>query len=469
MQCNPAITRPNRLATLGDALRRHRGTIQAIQWGVVALYAILLVIPALLPLPGHQAQILSHLTVFAAFVFWGVWWPFVLISMVLLGRVWCGVFCPEGTLTEAASRIGLGRPIPAWMRWPGWPFVAFLGTTLYGQMASVYQYPVGALVVLGGSTVAAVLVGLVYGKGKRVWCRHLCPVKGVFALLAKLSPLHFHTDSAAWEAYNRDARQHRSRRAPAPDCAPLIPLKQLDSTSNCHMCGRCSDYKSAIRLQARTPGSEVITPPQDGQPNVWEFLMLIYGILGVAVGSFHWSASPWFVQLKQAIAVWLVRNDWVWPLTTTLPNWVLTNYPEHNDVFNLLDGFTLLAYILVTGLVIGSTLALLLAGANRALGGWSRQRLWHLSYCLIPLGGLGVFLGLSATTVTLLKNDGLQLLWVGEARLALLLLGGLASLALAWKILSRYATGLRRLAAMTGVLTAVLVVQFSWWLMFWGW
>ncbi len=62
---------------------------------VVGLYACLLIVPAWLALPDHQAHILTHLTVFAEFVFWGVWWPFVLISMVLMGRVWCGVFCPK--------------------------------------------------------------------------------------------------------------------------------------------------------------------------------------------------------------------------------------------------------------------------------------------------------------------------------------------------------------------------------------
>lgn len=460
---------PSRLAALGNAMQRHRGMIQAIQWLVVGLYAVLLIIPAWLPLPDHQAHILSNLTVFAAFVFWGVWWPFVLISMVLLGRVWCGVFCPEGTLTEAASRIGLGRPIPPWIRWRGWPFVAFLGTTLYGQMASVYQYPLGALVVLGGSTVAAVAVGLVYGKGKRVWCRHLCPVKGVFALLAKLAPLHYQTDSARWEAYNRDSHRQQLRRASAPDCAPLIPLKQLDSASDCHMCGRCSDYKTAIHLKSRPFGSEIIQPSKDAPPNMWEFLLLLYGVLGVAVGSFHWSASPWFVQFKQTIAVQLVEHDWLWPLQTSLPSWILTNYPQQNDVFNLLDGFTLVVYILGTGLVIGSVLALQLTWANRMLGKWSWQRLWHLSYSLIPLGGLGVFLGLSATTVSLLKGDGLRVLWVNDARVALLMLGGLGSLTLGWHIVTRYARGAKRLAAMSGVSAAVLFILFAWWLIFWGW
>nr|WP_253272929.1 4Fe-4S binding protein [Halomonas sp. PR-M31] len=325
------------------------------------------------------------------------------------------------------------------------------------------------LVVLGGSTVAAIAVGLVYGKGTRVWCRHLCPVNGVFSLLAKLAPLHYHTDKGAWEDYNRQVRQGEAVRHAAPNCAPLIPLKQLDSASDCHMCSRCSGYKNAMHLEARKPGSELITPSRDRPASIWEFVLLIFGLLGVAIGAFHWSASPWFVQLKQAAAVWLVNHDLMWPLETTAPWWILTNYPGQNDVFNLLDGAVLIGYILATGLVMGFLLSGCLALTNRLLGAWSWPRLWHLAYALIPLGGLGVFLGLSTTTVSLLRGDGLRMLWANDARAALLIACSAWCLSLGWKILGRYASGVRRLSALGGVALAIGVVLAAWWLMFWGW
>jgi len=110
------------LARLGEAMRRHRRVIVAIQWAVVAVYLILLTLPAFMRLPASSASILSNLTLFAQFAFWGIWWPFVILSVMLLGRLWCGVLCPEGTLCEWASRHGLGKSIPRWIRWSGWPF-----------------------------------------------------------------------------------------------------------------------------------------------------------------------------------------------------------------------------------------------------------------------------------------------------------------------------------------------------------
>jgi hypothetical protein len=37
--------------------------------------------------------------------------------------------------------------------------------------------------------------------------------------------------------------------------------------------------------------------------------------MGIAIGAFHWSVSPWYVALKQALAGWLADHHMLWPLT----------------------------------------------------------------------------------------------------------------------------------------------------------
>ena len=454
---NAAINR--RLTRLGHAMRRHAGLIRRLQWLVVLVYAGLLLIPALLPLPPGSARLLDNLTLFAQFVFWGLWWPFVLLSIVLFGRLWCGVLCPEGSLSEWASQHGQGRGTPRWMRWAGWPTLGFLLTTLYGQLISVYDYAQAALLILGGSTLAAMLVGYLYGRGKRVWCRYLCPVSGVFALLAKLAPVHFQVDEARWQA---NAAAH----LPPPNCAPLLDIRRMRGASACHACGRCSGQRDAVRLIARSGNEEIVRYGATGD-TTWEVRLLLYGVIGLAIGAFQWTLSPWFISLKQTLAEWLVQRDILWPLEADAPWWLLTHYPQLNDAFTWLDGLSICLYLGASSLLLGGGLHLLLTGAARLAGqgaAFARQ----IALCLLPTGAAGLFLGLSATTVKLLRYEGLALLWVPACRAALLAAALLWSLHLGWQV-CRALTPAQRLPVLGALLLANLLIATAWWLQFWGW
>ncbi|MFP3507451.1 4Fe-4S binding protein [Burkholderia sp. SIMBA_062] len=460
-----AAAKPGWLAQAGQWMQRHGTVIRGIQWVVVAVYAFLIIVPAVLPLPDDSAHLWNNLTLIAQFVFWGIWWPFVLLSMVMLGRVWCGVLCPEGALTEYASRFGRGGAIPRWMRWGGWPFVAFGLTTIYGQMVSVYQYPLAVLFVLGGSTVGAIVIGLLYGREKRVWCKYLCPVNGVFGLLSRLAPMRYKVDEDAWRRSYKNG-EHGHRVIPI-NCAPLVPLRNMKGAAACHMCGRCSGHRDAIELSWRSPSDEVVNLGAQ-QANPWDTALILYGLLGVAIGAFHWTVSPWFVQIKQFVAGWLIDRDITWPLETNAPWFLLTHYPDRNDVFSWLDGGLVVSYIVGTGLVYGTALLVLLAGATLMLGRFDRVRLHHLAQALIPIAGAGVFLGLSATTLSLLRAEHVPLGWATDVRIAILVCANAWSAWLAWKVTGRYAAWPRRLAAFAWFAAGLAVIDSAWWLMFWG-
>ncbi|MBW8458845.1 MAG: 4Fe-4S binding protein [Thiobacillus sp.] len=458
--CRPAGSAGagDRLARLGLWLRRHRGSILALQWAVVLFYVVVVAWPAFLPLPGEDDHILDNLTRFAQFLFWGIWWPFVILSMMTLGRVWCGLFCPEGALTEWSSKFGLGRPVPRWLKWGGWPFLAFVLTTVFGQMTSVYEYPKPALLILGGSTLAAIAVGLLYGRGKRVWCRHLCPVSGVFGLLARIAPVHFAVDRAAWDGAEEPG-------APV-SCAPLIDIRRMQSAAACHMCGQCAGQRGAVQLALRSPEQEILRLPDAGpkaEPqDRWPARLLAFGMLGVALGAFQWSASPWFVAAKQMAAEWLIERELWWALDTPGQWWLFTHYPELNDAFTWLDGGLLLAYLGATALVVGGWIWLCLRLAAALAGThWTR-----LAMTLIPFAGASVFVGLSLLTTGQLFGEGIVLVWAAPARLTLLALAGLWSASLAWRLA---AAGGRRWAAPVGVALAAALPLWAWHQQFFVW
>jgi polyferredoxin len=480
--------RRTRLARLGDWMARHRRTILAAQWVIVVFYLVLVALPAFLPHPHPEARLFSsdfgatsaidrsvcstgaltptdkavyvacwrdRLVLLAQYLFWGVWWPFVILSIMLVGRVWCGVLCPEGALTEFASRHGRGGAIPKWMRWSGWPVVAFILTTVYGQLISVYDYPQAALLILGGSTVAAVAVGWLYGKSKRVWCRYLCPVSGVFALLARLAPMHFKVDREAWNLF--------PRRTHAADCAPLLNVSRLDGMAECHACGRCSGHRDAVQLAARSPNAEILGGET---PRTAEAVLLLFGMLGVAMGAFHWTVNPWFVRGKQAAAEWLVAHDIFWPLADSPAWWLLTNHPEVGDVFAWLDGVAILVWITGYALGLGGLCWLAVRSAARLAGiDWRR-----LALGLVPLAGIGLFLGLSMMSATHLRAEGVALGWLHPLRAVLLALGLLWSAWLGWRLITAgvESTTMRLPAALLWLLP-LATVGVNWWLTFFVW
>ena len=491
----PVPPRAGRLARLGHWMAAHRRAILAAQWVVVVFYAVLVALPAFLPLPNPDARLFSgdwgatsfidpnfcvtpaeggpprmaiqdkapaaarwyeRLVLLAQYLFWGVWWPFVILSIMLVGRVWCGVLCPEGALAEFASRHGRGGAIPKWLRWGGWPFVAFVLTTVYGQLVSVYEYPQAALLILGGSTIAAMAIGWLYGKGKRVWCRYLCPVSGVFALLARLAPVHFKVDRAAWQAH--------PQRTAAVDCAPLLNVGRLEGMAECHACGRCSGHRDAVELAARSPNAEIYG---GAAPRTPEVLLLLFGMLGVAVGAFQWTVSPWFVALKQRAAEWLVDHEVLWMLGDSPAWWLLTRQPEANDVFTWLDGAAILAWIGGVALFHGGiALAATLAAARLARLDWRR-----LALGLVPLAGIGLFLGLSMMTATHLRSEGVSLGWLPSLRAALLSLGALWSAWLGARLIQKVGAGntAAKLAAGLLWLLPIALVAANWRLVFFVW
>ena len=99
-----STSRASQLARFGEWLKSHRYMIFAAQWAMLLVYLVLVVVPAFLPLPQQGATLLNNLTLIAQFAFWGIWWPFVMLSMMFVGRVWCGWLARSSILQGTSTR-----------------------------------------------------------------------------------------------------------------------------------------------------------------------------------------------------------------------------------------------------------------------------------------------------------------------------------------------------------------------------
>ncbi|WP_018991166.1 4Fe-4S binding protein [Aromatoleum toluclasticum] len=345
----------------GNALRDNRPAIAALQWTFVVLYLVLLITPALFPDDDANTGALHTLGRFAEVLFWGVWWPGVILSVMLIGQFWCGLLCPDGTLTEFASRHGKGGKIPGWLRRPALPLATFAFITVFEYALQAHDTPRGTLLAVGTMTAFALACGAFLGRGKRVWCRYACPIGGLFSLLSRCAVLHFRVDRAAWDAAPRPI--------PKPvDCPALLDIRRLRSNEKCNMCGRCSDHRNAVALAWRKPGAE-FAALHDGDARAWEAAGIVFVLIGLLYGALHWQHSPWHHSLL-ALGVSAVPAAF--------------------------------AAVLLPAIVLGSGTALLLAVAS----GGQRLTAIRLAYALIPLGGFGLFLGALEHALDILHDAG---------------------------------------------------------------
>ena len=248
------------------------------------------------------------------------------------------------------------------------------------------------------------------------------------------------------------------------------------------MCGRCSDYRGPISLSPRSSAAEIVDLEQGSG---WQTALIVLGLMGIAVGAFLWSASPWYVAIEQVAATWLVNRDVYWPLAQNAPWFVLTHYPDVNDSLSWLDGAIVLLFIGGTALIVGGSAFVGLWLADRILPALNTPQanevaqkglrspfagIHKLAQGLIPAAGGGVFLGLSATTLTLLHNEGLRTGWANPVRFTLLALAIAWSLRFQWRLAGlRTVQTARRLAAVGAVGVGLLPFCWAWMLLFVLW
>ena len=395
------------LACFGTFLKRHPKTISLLQRLFVVLYLGLLLVPVL-SLHFVDERFYASVSGFSRLMFWGIGWPLIILSMMIFGRVWCGLFCPDGTLTEFISRHGQKRSIPRWIRWRGWPCTVLVSTVLYGQLIGVYDHFPATLVLLGIPTILALATGFLYGNGKRIWCMYLCPGKGIFGLLARLSPIHYKVDRKKWEYYSRQPERL--------DCPVLINVRQMNGMSECHACGRCIGHRNAVEMGLRSPSSEIVAATENKISDS-ELFLLLWGVTGICTAALAWRGNilyRYFIHLLSPLDI-LTNTD--------LPFWLAATPSSPFLLIFIMTSGSLLA--LVTYALL--RLSALVSGNNE---------LWkQLALCLIPVTGVGIFLGISQIGFSLWQTQGSDSGWITVIQFMVLAAASLFSVRLGIRII----------------------------------
>lgn len=450
-----------RMLWLERFVARHRNKLAIIHVSMFFGFMALMIVPLYLPLPPDHATFADNFTLFANFIIWGLWFPLVFVSVIFTGRSWCGVLCPLGAASEWANGVGLKRPVPRWVRWEGTPIVSFIVITVLAQTVDARGFPQGIAVVFGFAFACAVVLGFVYGAGKkkRPWCRHMCPIGLMLGVFSRIGAVQFASKRprAGGDAYTEKGL-----------CPTMIDINRKEESRHCIECFRCvhPDAKGGLKLIARWPGTEV-AQIRKANPNAAEIWFLFLAT-GLSMGGFLWLVLPQYNALREAIGTWAIDHGWYW-IGTAGPAWLMSVHPDGREVYTWLDFFMITTFMLACALVLTAILAALTLlsswlagrlGADRHL----RARFIEQAYAYMPVAMVSLVIGLGSELFEALPLLGVPAALIPAIKLGLFALGVLWSLVLGRRLLAAQGLiGARQLTALLPLFAGVGVIGLAWW------
>jgi hypothetical protein len=184
-------------------------------------------------------RMLSLTNLTTSFV-WRIWWPLIILSAILIGRVWCMV-CPVEIITSFFARAGLKRKRPAWLT-SGWVITILYGIIVIAgitiaEIDRIPKYTSMYLLSIIGISIAA---GLIFEKN--TFCRYVCPVGYLLGIFSKLA-------SWGWRVKNRELcgtcpdksciRSAYTYKISSKSCGVGLFPANIENNDQCLLCGGC--------------------------------------------------------------------------------------------------------------------------------------------------------------------------------------------------------------------------------------
>jgi len=209
---------------------------------VITLVCFILLIAGGLTVPHVSEKLAGTLrnTNLAALIVWSLWWPLVIVSAVLFGRVWCQV-CPMELLNSLAGKIGLKRKPPAFLS-SGWGMTIFYSLAMLGFIRTfwAHRFPERMALFFIFLLGAAMVTGLIYEK--HAFCSFLCPVGRLLGLYACCSPLEWRVRDrkVCANCFDKNCIASKfSNRLTVRSCASNLYVPNLTDNRECLLCTEC--------------------------------------------------------------------------------------------------------------------------------------------------------------------------------------------------------------------------------------
>jgi polyferredoxin len=249
---------------------------------VAVAFYLLLIVAGLFGTPNPERNLATALV-------WNLWWPLVVVSVLLIGTAWCAV-CPWDALSSwlvrrrwwrrASPHPGLNLRVPSYLNNVWLALLLFIGLTWLEIGVEVTSKPYATALMAVAMLVMAVVFLLVFER--KAFCHYACPVGRTLGYYARLAPVAVRPVEqktcdrcTTLECYKGSAL--------IEPCPTKLVVGRFSQNTFCISCGNCAlscPYQN-VTWRLRSIASEA---GDQARPQ-WDGAWFMLALLGIT--SFH--------------------------------------------------------------------------------------------------------------------------------------------------------------------------------------
>lgn len=252
---SPDFKLPSNLLEIGwlDRFVRWKGFQPSLQIPVLGL-TVLITLLGLFDVSDGAKNLATKLT-------WIIWWPGIIFTFILVGRLWC-VMCPFGTLNEWSSSLAQpNRMFPRALRNLWLATLLFVILTWADEQLGIIRSPQMTAWLIIFLAVAAITTGVFFPR--RSFCRYLCPITGLQGLYSMVSPVELRVEERS--RCLKDCRQDCYRGNEKGAGCPMFEFPMtMERNAYCNFCFECVKAcpSGNLALRFRALGKDLWASPR---------------------------------------------------------------------------------------------------------------------------------------------------------------------------------------------------------------
>ncbi|VVB90139.1 4Fe-4S binding domain protein [uncultured archaeon] len=222
---------------------------------------------------------------FATISIWVIWWSLLIISLALVGRIWC-LMCPFGAIGDWLQRrtfykkikdpFSLNRKCPAKFRNLSLAAVFFLVITWADFQFNLVNSPLNTAYFIVALLGLIVIISILFER--RSFCRYVCPITGLIGLYSMFAPFELRakekeTCKTCKEKYCISGNEN------GYPCPVFEYPGTMEKNTHCILCTECAKtcHRNNISFNIRSFAGDFLTMTKTRTDEAL-FILLLLGI-----------------------------------------------------------------------------------------------------------------------------------------------------------------------------------------------